>query len=366
MANITYLLGAGASYQACPILNNLANAMIALSSRELNKDGEINHLLGTLKYTNFDELKHFKTDKQKILWYINYFGKKAHEFGTIDTYAKRLSLSDPKKEYELLKMSVSIFFDLWENFPERYVGIVKDSNGNKLALETIDKRYIALLSLFLERINTKVQLNNSIKFISWNYDLQLERAFKAHLRDGEVNTLSDLNQYYFNFREDGSNVNDVFHLNGHRGYYLSKGRFIENSIVEDFDGYWNEIDFILKSVNENRISFDNSIKYAWENNKNIVFENNLKDVLINTEYLIVIGYSFPDFNRAKDIKNFSFLNKSRVKEIVFQDPNADEETIKQIFSDPNFFKGRFNPNLRIINQPNKMNKFYVPNEFLLQ
>jgi len=103
---ITYLLGAGSSYQACPILSELGEKMIEMSRS----------YLGSKYKTDYN----IKTDisrqnSENLMQSVGYFGRKALEFGTIDTYAKKLSLNnDYYDELQNLKLSVSVFFTLWE------------------------------------------------------------------------------------------------------------------------------------------------------------------------------------------------------------------------------------------------------------
>ena len=143
-------------------------------------------------------------------------------FNTIDTYARKLELIGDITNLDLLKMSLSVFFDLWENFHStRYKSII-NLNNNKSTFESIDRRYISLFSILLNKNETGIKFDENIKFISWNYDLQLESTFKMFTGQGEVNDFEELNQNHFRFKGDNQNLvkNNVFHLNGHRGFIL--------------------------------------------------------------------------------------------------------------------------------------------------
>lgn len=102
MKNITYLFGAGASYHACPILNELGDRMLHLS-KKLNYGFKFSEGIK----------KSFADEKEKMVWEIGYIGFKSKEFNTVDTYARKLYLQNEIKELNMLKSAVSAFFTLW-------------------------------------------------------------------------------------------------------------------------------------------------------------------------------------------------------------------------------------------------------------
>jgi len=123
---ITYLLGAGASYQACPVWKEQGEKMIAIANKFLPNDKK-----------NFENIRPIDlSEQQTILLDIGYFGNKALEYGTIDTYAKKLYLSDDReRELQRIKLAVSVFFTLWEASNDD----IKSRNGG--ALKDIDTRF---------------------------------------------------------------------------------------------------------------------------------------------------------------------------------------------------------------------------------
>jgi len=362
MAKITYYLGAGASYNSCPILNQQAELMIKLARFELTQNQTKNYSPSEGPRHNYvfekEELNHLKDERDLILWYIGYFGKKALEFNTVDTFARKLYLTKQIQDLRLLKMSVSVFFDLWENFYElRYQKI------SHRTFKQIDSRYTALFSTLLENgIGDKIQMNESFNFISWNYDLQLEKTFKSFLLDDEVQSLDDLNQNYFKFKIDNESLNNVYHLNGHRGFFLDKkkGTF-ELNIDNDFTGYWNHVKGLLDATKRGSADFDQYIKYAWEHDLNSNHYKNIFNILKETEVLIIIGYSFPTFNRLIDQLLFSKLNRSKLKKIIYQDPSANSSLIENLFEKPSDFKSK----IEILNQENSLTWFHLPNEHFI-
>jgi hypothetical protein len=360
MAKITYYLGAGASCHACPILENQALAMIKLAEHELREktstgDSVLNH--------NFsdEEIRLLPDNNRiKILWYIGYFGKKARDFNTVDTYARKLALSGSIRDLNFLKMSISVFFDLWENFYyDRYYNL---TNKN---YKPIDHRYISLFSILLNKEKDIINLNNSFKFITWNYDLQLESTFKSFLSENKLH-FETLHNTHFRFMENNNvnSDNDVFHLNGHRGFISNRDKSDKENIDlnysdQSYEDYWNNNDWLFNSIKRGHTNFRKFLKYAWEHDLKSEWFNKISNVLKETEILVVIGYSFPPFNREIDQYLFSKLNPNKIKKIVYQDPNANKQLIENLFINPIPFKDK------IEIEKDNLNQFYLPNEHFI-
>jgi len=360
MAKITYYLGAGASYNACPILEKQAEMMIALARMELTVQGESGGM--TTPYLFIESERNLLPNDNiiKILWHIGYFGKQAQSFNTIDTYARKLKLSGTDSELNLLKMSISVFFDLWENFyEERYSHFFLDPE-NEIRYKNIDYRYTSLFSVLLERERLKLTINDSFKFITWNYDLQLESTFQSFMRENEVKDLNQLNQYFFPFMENNEQDNDVYHLNGHRGFFKEEERIFQIKNNISYEQYWSGVDWLFKSTEKNSADFHKYIKYAWEHDIKSEWFERISKILRETEVLVIIGYSFPPFNRSIDQFLFSRLDSKKIKKIVYQDPNGNKQIIENLFKDPDLFKDK------IFIEKESMNQFHLPNEHFIK
>jgi hypothetical protein len=345
--NITYLFGAGASAKACPILKGQGETMIALSKMFLDPE---------IIQPNF-KLISSENPGEVIMHDMWYFGQKALQYGTIDTYAKKLFLSDDyEHELDRLKLSVSTFFTIWES--------MNNDHPIKAKYENIDSRYISLLASVLERTPERVpKIKDNIRFVTWNYDLQFERAFKSfcmnHFTWNEVSR-------YLKFRVD-SNQNsdlDICHLNGYNGYYLTAPKSdkqikevdtIDRDLQDkDLPDMLKEIDFIVESNKRKQISFSDHINYAWESNSLAqATRNTAINIFSKTDTLIIIGYSFPPFNKEIDqllFKSFQGTNKR----IFYQDPNASEEYISTLIKGPS-------PEIHCITD--KLDQFMLPYDF---
>jgi hypothetical protein len=341
---ITYLLGAGASYNAIPIWKGQGKSMLGVSR----------YIKGYI-----DDNERLKKEETKILHEnatlnnladrIGHYGNLAIQYGSIDIYAKRLHLLGDLRQLDELKFCLSIYFDLWENF-------INDSTplNNEAKYTKVDKRYLSLLSVLLEKglDKSNPKLNKNISFISWNYDLQLEFAYESFM-ENKAASLSEVNEG-LSFMEEKNRYKEVIHLNGHRGNFIDGGKYydnVPNLIHGSIDNYllglqYEKDDFRAKS-------YKNCIKYAWEHDS-----NSLKDaleIMKSTNILVIIGYSFPSFNRRIDAQLINaFQENDDYLDIIYQDPNGNEDIIDALFDKP--------ANVRI--ERKNVNQFYIPNEYL--
>jgi hypothetical protein len=345
MENITYFIGAGASYYSCPIWKEQGIKMIELAKKYLVPEK-----------CNFEKRPSLNSEKEEILWDIGYFGLKAEKYGTLDTYARKLFLNQSHLELSRLKSSVSIFFTLWHltddfTFKSRKVG------EEYFNFEEIDRRYISLLAAITETKNNKdVTIKDNIRFVTWNYDLQLEFAFKAFNHD--VLSLEYISQNLKVRCKIGDNDSlQICHLNGYHGFYYTDQKeydFLTVSKSKDIDEILDSIGYVSTSERRKQLQISNHINYAWESNP--LAEKTRTEanrIFSETDILVIIGYSFPNFNKGIDKMFFDKLKGRRTK-IYYQDPNASEIFINQLV-DSN--------ETEVICDRVKKDNFYLPYEF---
>jgi len=319
---ITYLLGAGASYQACPIWKEQGAKMIDLAKSNL-KDATFSETEKS-KYTN---------DLPRMFWNMGYHGIKANEFNTIDTFAKKLYLNESWDELNDLKTSVSIFFTIWQQMDDKKL---KTFNQNTDRYKTIDQRYINLLATCLEKSTdkNKPKLNDNIRFVTWNYDLQLEGAYKLFC-EGIKWADIDTGLSFIPNENDSSKNLCVCHLNGFHGFYKTGKSFhnlLDRTEHLSFNKIIEAIEFVSTSVNQDQISFAPYINYAWEKDSPLakIAREQARTIFSETDILIIIGYSFPSFNREID-KDLFDSGKNHIQKIIYQDPNGNAEYLSEAF-----------------------------------
>ncbi|MFC7356479.1 hypothetical protein ACFQO1_02165 [Jejudonia soesokkakensis] len=351
---ISYLLGAGASYNSVPIWKQQGSTIFQIASKILAmiKEGY------SKSYDSIDEYNiEGSTYLVKFFEKMKFFGEKALEFGSIDIYARKLWLLENKSELNELKAAVSVYLDLWENFYYKDFKIGK-SDGN---YSRLDNRYLSLLSILLEKENISYpKLSDDINFFSWNYDLQLETAFSKFCCK-PINNLIELNSIipYSNLLKNDINENQsIFHLNGHRGIFKFDKDYVEtvqHNNLKNWRSYLGQLKSNLEVSRRFNNDFSNSINYSWEMKK--TQRDLLKAKFGDTDVLIIIGYSFPAFNRALDSELFGSLNLNNL-EVVFQSPSANKSIIKTL--NPNIKEN----NIKILNSVEDLSSFYIPSSFL--
>ena len=297
---VTYLIGAGASYNAHPIAktaNDFSNYSKNLHQFVIDNKEVISRHIGA---THLSE-HIFKTAFDITNMCI--------KFGTPDTYAKWLFEHSKIDEYKKLKKIISSYFRYKEFNPFNVENLVKEREYRVLP--------------FLTSIMNDGKLPSNIKVLSWNYDNQFEIAASNRILE-DVLLDSKSIKYIKGFScwpnlENSSQIDFstetpfLLHLNGLSGFNYSKVNLAEGDIPPFLD---------LFSESEPLLS------YAWEDDqvdmKTFTTNrlNNALRMIDGTDYLVIIGYSFPFFNRKIDKDILNTICKT-VNKIYFQEPNLE-------------------------------------------
>ena len=307
MKKITYLLGAGASANALPLI------------KSSNDKPGLSKALRDFVDSNKSPIINFNSWDNSQWMVLNEIPNKCIEFGTPDLYAKFLVETGDNNSYKLLIRLMSNFFQFKENL----------QITNSIELQGVfDFRALTFLTVIAQ--NKKIPDN--IRIISWNYDTQLEIA-AARLRPFKVDGYKKIQKFtcWPNIPdgEDFRNTDPfLFHLNGVAGYDYSKLNLAEKR-TQPFN--FNDLD------NPSLLSF------AWEEEPNYgkqtFLENRIqlaKTLVTGTQILIVVGYSFPFFNRIIDDILLARM-KPTLEKIYFQDPNLNgQQLIGQFNFSPSF------------------------------
>src|SRR6185437_10229132 len=333
--NITYYLGAGAS---CKSLPTVADMPVFI-------DGFINSLTSPA----LDKNKQVSEIKQLL----RIIKEESQRFNTVDTYARKLFLNENGKDLLNLKVALSLCFLYWQLFDSNR------SDGHKPS-PNIDYRYISLISAFLQKDRGYLSIPNNIKFITWNYDIQLELALQyfTDSRNQYIDVGTIQGQYNSIPYPHGTITNpSIVHLNGIAGIYPEMDH-LENA-ANLFNGDYNNASKILQVIISYYASYFNAqnnkhidyFSYSWE--ENTMTKNSIQaaaKILEGTDILVIIGYSFPVFNREIDRK---LLGNSRKFKVYYQDPNADKLALSNIFDIPS----------DKIFEEKRHEQFFLPHEF---
>ena len=168
------------------------------------------------------------------------------------------------------------------------------------------------------------------------------------------------------FRPENEKENnlEICHLNGYHGFYGRSTNdpnvFEEENILDRINGIKNvisilkKLEFVVDDQNIGWLSFGRHINYAWE--KNPLAEKirlAAREIFKNTDILVIIGYSFPPFNKEIDQELFNELRNKKTK-IFYQDPNASEEFISILTKN-------FDTEVKCIKD--KLDHFYLPYDY---
>lgn len=302
--NVTYLLGAGASVGVLPCVGGLKDGFLNFS-KDFNADKiAISAYATNVKQMHSGTFALLLNDlNDDITWLI----KELEDQSSIDTFAKKLYFLNNRKDLKRLKALISVYFS--------YAQLNKKK----------DKRYDNFIASILGETNEDLPAN--LKILSWNYDFQLELSYSEfinaeHLTDSQVNFKMKFPNNKAPFTNDGFGV---IKLNGTVGYITENNKFVyldkhrgKRSDELHF-GLLEDYNFLKTSEVESGVSF------AWEE-KNSIFMQSVIECTKETQILIVVGYSFPFFNRSIDRKLLKENMPNLVKVYIQSHPDTIADT----------------------------------------
>ena len=262
------------------------------------------------------------------------------EFGDIDSYAKYLHLLNSGGfELEKLKKTLSEFFSL-----------------KQLLLNATDKRYLP----WLVNLMNRKRFPENVKILSWNYDFQVELAAAkfGNLENVDHNGSSftyspSMLLHYPTIDPTFSDYNElsIIHLNGVAGFAKQKDLKTASIFQEKIRGHANEV---LRFITDD--AFQPQMHFAWEKTQyHAKLLDHIKKMIAQTTIVVVIGYSFPFFNREYDKQIFEQLKEEKTcRKIYYQDPVLNGQQLKSQFN--------LSPQIDIVHIDGT-NNFYVPFEY---
>lgn len=303
---VTYLIGAGASANALPVVNGMNDRMKYFVEKLRKIDSQLNEYSSPI----FDDLK-------SILEKIN-----SHL--TIDTYAKKLWYKKDLKNYNLLKRFLSCYllfeqvdkeseFAFLQSYEVNKTNFKIDKNLELKINQQLDSRYD---SFFATLLNNNKLLNPNINIVSWNYDMQFELAYSDFNFDRyNIGMIQDMLQVFPTAHINNYvdyNKSAIIKLNGTCNFINDINNSTFDIINEKF--YAKNFSKVLLEVlideNHNIIS---QLEFAWENDKQVNKAREYAHFIVsNSDIIVIIGYSFPTFNREVDRYIFSRFNDSHL------------------------------------------------------
>lgn len=310
MSKVVYLLGAGASCGTRGSENTIITGLPVVNEIK----GELEYMAAKLSsLSRSDQSLEFANGK--LIEDFRNLKKACAENATIDTYAKKLWLQGKKSDFAQVELLLTMFFILEQ------------------VIHKPDRRYDTFFANVLERkidAIDELTLPDDIKILSWNYDNQLEMAYRKYIKVDYSRIREILGIY--DVKGDGQRQSlqrqySIMKLNG-TANFLAEEDWLQHSDSRKLDEIL--LKNLLNKYNECREAGNCNgrlrLKFAWEetlpeSTHNTLISNMVKDATA----LVVIGYSFPYFNRGIDRVIFEKL--PHLKNIYIQDPYA--ERIKQ-------------------------------------
>ncbi|MEO1032255.1 MAG: hypothetical protein AAFX55_12660 [Bacteroidota bacterium] len=361
--NITYLLGAGASYNALPVVEQIPESLSLFANQFKIKSLEWlieNDQRSRISERYLLDITDSKEQKQKFeeisQFYKNivWLKDESEKHTSIDTFAKKLYLKEDFPNLKKLKFLLSCFF----------IYLQRKDTG-------LDKRYDSFFASILDDINT---LPGAIKILTWNYDSQLEIAFK-NFSDYPLDVCKSIlkcqsKSLSNRYKDLDPGSFGIYKINGTTD--VNFGRNNEKPFITDLDINDNKLieKFLFgnNSLESNNLDF--TLSFAWENHNDSFF-NKISNSIQNTEVLVIIGYSFPFFNRKVD--EFILNSMPNLKKIYVQDPYHADDIIEKIkglktWKKTFYYKGSSGPEVstkEVIDFIPKTFKdqFFIPIEF---
>lgn len=340
---IVYYLGAGASWHALPVISEMEERFEAfLDFFKFYHEFEASSIDFSLLDPNLLKID-LKWDT--ILTSLE-------EEPTIDTLARIAYLSENSELVFEIKQFLSAYL-FWEqtisiidSFPRVFHNLalalqirINNPRDRDKKNRNLDFRYTSLFSSFC---NARFEMNEEMSVISWNYDSQVEislaKTFGIYeycqklISEGDDRSIQELNEEKFtqlferfNFIKLNGNISTT-----NRTWELPLKFDVvnnEEAIIAEYDKIWN---LIFKDED-----YPSNIHFAWENSE-IVDANRekAKTLMAEADYIVVIGYSFPQYNSEIDeeiwshVKPHSQSHKKSITRVIIQDTPENAVRIK--------------------------------------
>ncbi|MES2656612.1 MAG: hypothetical protein V4620_13540 [Bacteroidota bacterium] len=267
-----------------------------------------------------------------------------HRFN--EEYTRIVNLITAILYFKQIKKNQS--FQTNEYFPKRtYILPNRKSNEDLL----IDSRYEAFFAAILDE-NCIVPPN--FNFISWNYDFQIEKTLHYYNDGYRITEIANQNMINYNNFKLTNKSSQVIKLNG-TSFFMSNSEIIDST---NYDMYTQGILIDALSDDTNNLKKVSSlIKFAWENETEIKNHHAIANEKIKeSDFVVVVGYSFPIFNRQVDIDLFKGFDVEKT-EIIIQAPESDvHQYIEQLES--------IQSGLSKVARPfTNLEQFYIPHEY---
>lgn len=293
---ITYYLGAGASANAIPMVSGI--------NEYLNYLNEFVGKRVRLQNNNSMQIGQSEYDSSKLIEFSDFLNKwyhKVKQAPSIDTYAKRLFDNNKKKEYLEYKVFLTVAFHFF-HYCKNKASDTNNKSDINLELNSLDGRYENLFRS-INSIQNYSGFNTIIphcfNFITWNYDFQFEYSRVLDILNEGTTQDTKIKTFYESMAGRFIKLNGSALLDK-----LQHGDYKSRMAINQFDELFNLL-FLIYHELINQGNEITTFGFSWDKNKVDLY--NLPEIAQQTDILVVIGYSFPSFNRMIDKAFYSNL-----------------------------------------------------------
>lgn len=314
-SDFLYLLGAGASNQVLPLLSDFARRLhsFAIDLKRAKPKASLNDPI-------------WGKARNKLVEAIGWLANEASHHFSVDTLAKKLFFRNDQQSLKKLKAALSAYL------------VTEQSR------QYVDKRYDAFFASILQFDEARsIGLPQHLRILTWNYDTQLEKAFYGFCQDDDLVL-------------KGITFNDkIYRVNGYCGTHPPghAGACFRAVWKANINEAWEAGISLYNEYFSDPSAPEPDIKFAWEDATHNRLKNTFKN-LPKVLTIVVIGYSFPYFNRQID--DLIFKQFYSVDRVYLQFPEgkhaAAEERVKNLLP----------PDTEIV-RVMSTDLFYVPDEF---
>ncbi|MBK9718930.1 MAG: hypothetical protein IPO85_15740 [Saprospiraceae bacterium] len=360
MGYTTYLLGAGASANAIPPVKQMNSRIWELLYllQEFSNNNNIDNVK-KYGYISFDYFQPFLDKIEKIITDITFHF-------SIDTYAKKLYLTKPA-DYNIIKHLINLYILFEQMSIEeiqnqlnidyaivktkliKKIGELKSNELDKYRESNLDERYDVLLASIYDK---NLRMPKDLKIITYNYDNQLEIANGYY-----TNYKSIYTQYLSVQNEDNDEIN-IVKLNGFATFDrvkdIGKIEYDQNlNIIFSQEKILHQISKLYRVFND-QLTEPTNISFAWDESLySSMAIDKAQRFILNSSNIVIIGYSFPEFNRKIDETILKYINN--YAKIYLQ----TEETSYSILQD-RLIQRANNINQNNIIRVNYIDQFFIP------
>lgn len=333
--DLGYYIGAGASANALPVVKDTPASMRKLAEsveEEVKKRGD-----------DFDS--DTKKRAKSLVEELRCLSEQARKSSSLDTLARKYHLraasGDPngRQKLEKLKKTLSEFLLLEQS------------------RQPVDPRYGDFFAYMADWDDhqRRLAMPTDVRVISWNYDMQFERGYSEFLPKPEKPDAMDALQVFPGVSEESHcrNLFSIFKLNGTASMEVNRADVLTTAydlfVDDDFVGTLERVIGSDRQVDA-REQLSPYLKFAWEDDDR---RRQVLDRIVPVKMLVVIGYSFPLFNRDVDREVLKRLSPQDLYVQAGDDGAAVKERIIAL-------SGICSEVITVIED---VGQFYVPNSY---